>query len=230
MATNLLHHPGTRGKPILDVEKQQESTSVNVEPATEPQGGSPSPLKGALARWNDRVEGLAGLEARGISRVLPEEKHDAGVAGYVQMFALWFGMNLCVIFVISGLLGPTIFQLGWTDCVCIVIFANVLGCAAGGYTAMFGPPSGHRAMVLSRFFVGYWPAKLTCLLNIIMQTGWGIIACITAGQLISAINGQGLSIAVGCAIAALCIGALCTFGIAILHIYERYVTESLARP
>lgn len=84
-------------------------------------------------------------------------------------------------------------------------------------------------MVLPRFFVGYWPAKLTCLLNNIMQTGWGIIACIAAGQLISAVNGHGLSIAVGCAIAALCNGALCTFGIATLHIYKRYVSVILAR-
>jgi purine-cytosine permease-like protein len=77
-------------------------------------------------------------------------------------------------------------------------------------------------MVLGRYFMGYWPAKLACLLNIIMQTGWGIIGCIIAGQMISAVNGGGLTIAVGCVIAALCIGVLTTFGIAILHVYERY--------
>lgn len=77
-------------------------------------------------------------------------------------------------------------------------------------------------VVLGRYFMGYWPAKLACLLNIIMQTGWAIIGCIIAGQMISAVNGGGLTIAVGCVIAALCIGVLTTFGIAILHIYERY--------
>lgn len=219
MALNPGAHPGACSKPILDLEKQLDQT------ATETASGvgeiRPSALQQTLSRWNERVEGLAGLEVRGIARVLPEEKHHDGRAGYVQMFALWFGMNLTVIFMVSGLLGPLVFQLGWVDCVCIVIFANIPACAAGAYTSTFGPESGHRAMVLSRFFVGYWPAKLACILNIVMQTGWGIIACIIAGQVISAVNGRGLSIGVGCAIAALCIGVLCIFGIAILHVYER---------
>lgn len=222
MAFNGLNHPGVRDKPVLDVEKQQAEASISAGSSPETRTAASPTFRGRLQRWNTRVEGLAGLEARGIARVLPEEKHGVDTAGYLQMFNLWFGMNLCVIFLVSGMLGPLIFQLGWVDCVCIVIFANVPACAAAAYTSTFGPESGHRAMVLSRFFVGYWPAKLSCLLNIIMQAGWGIIACIIAGQMISAVNGHGLSIAVGCAIAALCIGVLCTFGIAVLHIYERY--------
>lgn len=49
----------------------------------------------------------------------------------------------------------------------------------------------------------------------------GIIASIIAGQMLSAVNGAGLTIAVGCAISALCIGLVAAFGIAILHTYER---------
>ena len=73
--------------------------------------------------------------------------------------------------------------------------------------------------------MGYWPAKLACLLNIIMQTGWGIISCIIAGQLFSAVNGEGLSIAIGCVIGAICIGIVAIFGIAIVHRVERYVFQ-----
>ena len=39
--------------------------------------------------------------------------------------------------------------------------------------------------------------------------------------MLSAVNGAGLTIAVGCAISALCIGLVAAFGIAILHTYER---------
>ena len=39
--------------------------------------------------------------------------------------------------------------------------------------------------------------------------------------MLSAVNGAGLTIAVGCAISALCIGLVAAFGIAILHVYER---------
>ena len=70
--------------------------------------------------------------------------------------------------------------------------------------------------------MGYWPSKLICLLNIINQVGWGIITAVLTGQLLSAVNGAGLSVAVGCVISALCIGLVATFGIAIVHIYERY--------
>ncbi|KAL9079815.1 MAG: hypothetical protein Q9157_001324 [Trypethelium eluteriae] len=77
-------------------------------------------------------------------------------------------------------------------------------------------------MVLGRFFMGHWPAKLACLLNVIMQTGWGFICAIIAGQMLSAVNGGSMTIAVGCIVGALGIGLLATFGIAALHIYERY--------
>lgn len=54
-----------------------------------------------------------------------------------------------------------------------------------------------------------------------MQIGWGVISCIIAGQMFSAINGKGLSVAVGCVIAALLIGLIAMFGIACLHVVER---------
>lgn len=70
--------------------------------------------------------------------------------------------------------------------------------------------------------MGYWPSKIICVLNLIQQIGFGILGCIIAGQIISAVNGGCLTIAVGCIIAAFCIGLVATFGIAIVHIFERY--------
>lgn len=75
--------------------------------------------------------------------------------------------------------------------------------------------------ILGRYFMGYWPSKLACILNLIMQIGWGIIGCIIAGQMFSAINGGGLTIAVGCIVASLLIGLIATFGIGIVHTIER---------
>lgn len=71
--------------------------------------------------------------------------------------------------------------------------------------------------------MGYWPSKLACILNLILQMGWGIIGCIVAGQMLSAVNGGGMSIAVGCVVSAICIGIIATFGIAVIHVYERCV-------
>lgn len=110
----------------------------------------PLVLEGRLAHWNAKVEGLAGLEARGITRVLPEERHTGGKNGYLQMFTLWFSINLGATDITTGLLGPLVFQLGWVDCVCIVIFANALSSCGASYTSTFGPESGNRTMVRMR--------------------------------------------------------------------------------
>lgn len=155
---NPFSHPGTHVAPSNDVEKGAlRDTSVNVaavdrdspEPAS-----SPTVYQTRLARWNARIENLAGLEARGISRVLPEEKHGISWAGYIQSSALWFSMSLSIINLPIGLLGPLVFGIGWIDCVCIVIFANALSCCGPAYTAAFGCQSGHRTMVSHRTTTG----------------------------------------------------------------------------
>jgi Permease for cytosine/purines, uracil, thiamine, allantoin len=162
------NHAGAQQMPENDVEKRGElvESSINTNsfgsdiPAgtsknsfsTSNQRGIPIPptpvlLKGRLAKWNAKVEGLASLEARGITRVLPGEKHDSGFTGYLQMFALWFGINLAGPNLVVSFLGPLVFSLGWVDCVCIVIFANALSSCGPSYTATFGPQSGNRTMV-----------------------------------------------------------------------------------
>ena len=164
-------HHGAQQMPETDVEKWGEAkvAEINFTANTGGEGFShatntsslnssnqhdipPTPvlLKGKLAQWNAKVEGLAGLEARGITRVLPEEKHGGGTHDYLQMFALWFSMNLVASSILTGLLGPLVFQLGWVDCVCIVIFANALSSCGASYTSTFGPQSGNRTMVRVR--------------------------------------------------------------------------------
>lgn len=154
----LSSHPGAHQVPENDPEKRGElkASEVNViSGGKSPSLGSseqhdiaPTPqLKGSFARWNAKVEGLAGLEARGITRVLPEEKHNGGLRGYLQMALLWFSMNLAATNIITGLLGPLLFQLGWVDSICIVIFATGLSACGPSYTSTFGPESGNRTMV-----------------------------------------------------------------------------------
>lgn len=142
--------------PETDVEKQGELDLIDIHVAStvdrESSIGNDTPptLRGKLPRWNAKVEVLAGLEARGIKRVLPDEKHDGGQSGYLQMFALWFSINLTVMSITTGLLGPLIFKLGWVDCICILIFANGLSSCGPAYISTFGPESGNRTMVRVR--------------------------------------------------------------------------------
>lgn len=171
---NPLKHLRAKQFPELDIEKHaelKEPTEVKVTANTDasevsrvatsfpplghssPDDAVPTPvlLKGKLGEWNEKIEGLAGLEARGITRVLPEEKYAGGIRGHVQMFLLWFSMNLVGNNIITGFFGPLVFRLGWKDSVLITIFAIALGACAPAYTATFGPESGNRTMVSLHF-------------------------------------------------------------------------------
>lgn len=162
---------------------------------------------GHSAFWRIQMKDIWKVEARGIARVRDDEKSIAQpLHDFLHMFSLWFSINLQAVNIVVGLLGPLSFGLGWVDCVCIVIFANALASAAIAYVATFGPESGNRTMIVVRYFMGYWPSKITAICNIVQQVGWGTIGCIITGQMITAVNGGSLSLAVGCVIAALCIG------------------------
>ena len=148
-------YPGVDQIPEIDIEKKGQlqdtvnnTSSLSNDFRQEPDiSSTPVFSHGRLARWNAKVESLAGLEARGITRVQPEERHDLTRLAYIQMFSLWFGMNLVVENVVVAFLGPLVFGLGWIDCVCILIFAMALASAPVAYMGTFGPQSGNRTMV-----------------------------------------------------------------------------------
>ena len=110
---------------------------------------SPTPVvfRGRLKRWNDKIESLAGLEARGITRVLPEEKHGISFMGYAQMCILWFSVNVTVNNLAVGFLGPLAFNLGWVDSVLLTVFGCALGSVGTSYTSTWGAESGNRTLV-----------------------------------------------------------------------------------
>lgn len=104
-------------------------------------------LRNKLGYWNAKVESIRGLESRGITRVLPSEKNAGGIQDYLQMFALWFSIDLVAYNLITGFLGVLIFSLGWVDCIVIVIFADAMAAGGAAYLSTFGPESGNRTMV-----------------------------------------------------------------------------------
>ena len=71
---------------------------------------SSAPVPPRLARWNTRIEKLAGLEDRGTVRVLPEERHESSILGYAQMAILSFSKNVTAENVAISLLGPLLFD------------------------------------------------------------------------------------------------------------------------
>ncbi|KAF7170649.1 hypothetical protein CNMCM5623_003000 [Aspergillus felis] len=76
--------------------------------------------------------------------------------------------------------------------------------------------------VMTRYFMGYYPNKVCCLLNVLTNLGYGMINAMVGGQILSKLSGGSVSVIVGIIIVALGSGIMATFGMRIFHIYERF--------
>ncbi|OJD40459.1 nucleoside transporter [Diplodia corticola] len=222
--------------------EQQPATTVDVEKGFVPHlhGRAPSQRddeqlaarrpSAALATtksWykDDDADGFLAsdnLEARGIQRVEPDERHDLRSLGYSQIAILWFSVNLAANNITLGMLGPAVYYLGFTDsCLCAVL-GMLLGCLGVAYAATFGPRSGNRTMIFARYTMGWYPSKIVVLLNIIVLLGYALIDCVVAGQILSAVSANTMSVVVGIIIVAVITWGITTFGYSVFHMYERY--------
>jgi len=76
--------------------------------------------------------------------------------------------------------------------------------------------------VIARSTMGGWPLRLCVLLNIVIMLGYGLIDILIAGQILSAVNGGGLTVIVGVIVSAIISLVVVVFGIRLFHTYERY--------
>lgn len=130
----------------LDVEKSVANIGSRTDDNSDAMNLS-TPTAGRLTKLNNKIESLAGLEARGITRVLPEERHTTSLAGYIQMALLWFSADLTANNLAVGLLGPLVFELGFVDSSLCAVFGSFVGCLAMAYMSIWGAQSGNRTMV-----------------------------------------------------------------------------------
>jgi purine-cytosine permease-like protein len=70
--------------------------------------------------------------------------------------------------------------------------------------------------------MGWWPSKLVVILNIIVFWGYALIDCVVAGQILSAVSTNNMSVVVGIIVVAVITWGITTFGYQIFHYYERY--------
>ncbi|KAK7424597.1 Vitamin B6 transporter [Neonectria magnoliae] len=203
---------GGRGSSAHSVE---ENMSTVEPPAT-------SSSSFSFKNINNRIEGLAGLETRGIDRVPPDERQAPSHAADLQVAVLWFSANLSLNNLATGLFGPMVFGLGFLDSALLAVFGTILGACSTAYMATWGPASGNRTMVVLRYFMGYWPSKLPTLLNVVLMVGYTTIDCIIGGQVLSAVSGGSMTILVGIIVVAIITWTIAVFGMAVFHRYERY--------
>lgn len=64
----------------------------------------------------ERTMAYYNLEARGIHRVEPSERHSIKKLGYLQIVLFWTSINLAANNITLGMLGPVTYALSFTDC------------------------------------------------------------------------------------------------------------------
>ncbi|KAJ5112805.1 hypothetical protein N7532_000850, partial [Penicillium argentinense] len=181
---------------VLDVQVSVSQPSV-----------PPIAAKNAFARVNDRLTSLKFFETRGLERVPLEERHQVTSAHYLQMTLLWFSTNITANNMAIGMLGPSSYSLAFVDSSLCATFGALLGAAVVAYMSTFGPLSGNRTMVIARYFMGYYPSRIACLLNIIIMLGYGMVDCV-------------MTVIVGIIIVAVVTWLVVLFGMELFHIYE----------
>ena len=142
--------------------------------------------------------------------------------GYTHVAVMWFSVNLAANNITLGMLGPAVFGLGFLDSCLLGVGGALVGSLVVAYVATFGPKSGNRTMIFSHYVMGWWPSKIVTVLNIVVLLGYSMIDCVVAGQILSAVSSNHLSVVVGIVIVAIIAWAITTFGYHTFHYYERW--------
>jgi len=201
-----------------DVEKD----APVLVPTTEAVEESSSTLRGYVKSF-ERTMAYYNLEARGIQRVTTSERHSIKNLGYAQIGLMWLSINLAANNITLGMLGPTVYYLSFLDASMCAVFGMLIGCLPPAYIATFGPRSGNRSMVFARYTMGWYPAKLVVILNLIVLLGYCLIDAVVAGQILAAVSpGGSMSTIVGIVIVAVITWGVTTFGYSVFHYYERF--------
>jgi len=219
--------PRRRSHDVRDVEKDGPSlVPTSEDAAATAHAQEDSSLAGRLIRSVKSFEktmAYYNLEARGIQRVTSSERHSIKDLGFTQIGILWFSINLAANNITLGMLGPTVYYLSFLDSALCAVFGMLVGCLPVAYVATFGPRSGNRSMVFARYTMGWYPAKLVVLLNLIVLLGYCLIDAVVAGQILAAVSpGGSMSTIVGIVVVAILTWGITTFGYSVFHYYERY--------
>lgn len=162
-----------------------------------------------------------GVEARGIERVPPSDRHQTNP---IDSFTMWMAANTTISTLSLGTLGSSVFYLGLRDGILTILFFNLLSTLPVAYFSTWGPRLGLRQMTISRFSFGYWFNYFPVVLNCIACMGWSTINSIVGGQTLRAVSqSHKIPEAVAIILIALMTLVISFFGYKVVHLYEKLV-------
>ncbi|THV65051.1 hypothetical protein D6D28_09399 [Aureobasidium pullulans] len=182
--------------------------------------------------WSEKVllpaaavkfPGWTGLESSNLGRVEEDSRDEAHSMSSMHVAVIWISCNLTAENIILGMLGPLQYDLSFFESAICGISGAIIGSIAVAYVATFGPKSGHRTMIISRYVMGWFPAKITALLNFVVLMGYLIIDAVAAGQILAAVSGPGdISVVVGIIVSITLAAIVSVVGIRPFHAFEHY--------
>ncbi|KAH8911954.1 hypothetical protein BR93DRAFT_34460 [Coniochaeta sp. PMI_546] len=207
-------------KPVLD------SASEEVSPS------SPARPKGflaALRHYEAALDRFLGVEAHAISRKRAEDRDPSYRKWHNQavMFLLWMSSTLNLSCFTTGFLGWE-FGLDLRRSILLIVFGTFCGASVTGWCATMGPGTGLRQVSISRYSIGWWPAKVIAALNVIEQVGWSSVGCITGGAALSAVSDGRVGTELGVIIAAVLGFVISFIGLRAVFQYEKFAGIVLA--
>lgn len=206
MPDNHLHEKNS----VTDLEKDSTSRDdFSVIIPGDKHGWLSHPLAKSLLSW--------GVEERGIVPVPEEERMDTQ---YYKIFFVWFSMNFNILSFSTGTLGPIVFELGLRDSCLVILFFNLLACALPAYLNTWGPRTGMRQMIQSRYSFGYFGIIIPAILNLIGLCGFNILNGILGGQALASVSSN-MSWDVGIVIISIIALLISFMGYRVLNWYER---------
>lgn len=122
----------------------------------------------------------------------------------------------------AGTLGPAVFQLNLYDSFTTIIIFTVFGTIPVAFIACFGPASGLRTMIFSRYSWGYYGASILSIINVISSIGWAAVNSITGAQTLCVVFNNAFPITIGIIIIATTSMVISFIGYKWIHTYERY--------
>ncbi|KZT39929.1 hypothetical protein SISSUDRAFT_1044887 [Sistotremastrum suecicum HHB10207 ss-3] len=161
----------------------------------------------------------SGVEARGVERVLEEDRENKNVWNNLLM---WFSVNAVLTTVPIGVLAQQFFTLTLPHAIAVILCFGALGAAGTAFIATLGPQTGLRTMIIARYSSGYVGGTIYSILNILTQLGFSTTCVILGGQTLASVNPGTLPLVVGIIIVAICSLIPCFVGYNLVHVYERY--------
>ncbi|KAK4170440.1 permease for cytosine/purines, uracil, thiamine, allantoin-domain-containing protein [Cladorrhinum sp. PSN259] len=162
--------------------------------------------------------GQHGVEEIGIERVPEDQRTDKTL---FKLANIWFTANLSMPTFAFGSVAIPVFKLGFVDAALLIILVNAVCCIVPCIFATFGPKTGLRQIMLSRFFFGYHVIKILAVFQVIVCLGWASVNAIVGAQLFHAVN-PNIPGWAGILIISFMALVVCFVGYKALHWYERW--------